>query len=124
MNNLGKFIELVKSFNLQSVGTVIRSDILSIFTSVKPYRSTVLNSITMTHWQNTGRTVCLTGQSHHGTSGCLFENHIFQVDDNFNQEKDSMAVGVLSPIVSSSCMEHFNKLAFDTAQHEPLLSLS
>jgi hypothetical protein len=46
----------------------------------------------------------------------------FQVDDNFFQQKDGMAMGSsLSPFVSNICMEHFEKLALDWAQHKSSL---
>jgi hypothetical protein len=49
---------------------------------------------------------------------------IFQVDDRFFQQKDVMAMGsCLSPIVSNIFMEHFEKLALDSAQHKPSLWL-
>jgi hypothetical protein len=47
----------------------------------------------------------------------------FQVDVKFFQQKDGMAMGSsLSPIVSN-IMEHFEKLALDSAQHKPSLWL-
>jgi hypothetical protein len=46
----------------------------------------------------------------------------FQVDDKFFQQKDGMAMGSsLSPIVIIIFMEHFEKLALDSAQHKPSL---
>jgi hypothetical protein len=48
----------------------------------------------------------------------------FQVDDKFFQRKDGMAMGSsLSPIVSIIFMEHFEKLALDSAQRKPSLWL-
>jgi hypothetical protein len=48
----------------------------------------------------------------------------FQLEDKFFQHKDDMAMGSsLSPIVSSIFMEHFQKLALDSAQHKPSLWL-
>jgi hypothetical protein len=44
----------------------------------------------------------------------------FQVDDKFFQQKDDMAMGSsLSPVMSNIFMEHFEKLALDSAQHKP-----
>jgi hypothetical protein len=40
----------------------------------------------------------------------------FQVDDRFYQQKEGMAMGgSLSPIVSNIYMEHFEKLALNSA---------
>ncbi|XP_023710176.1 uncharacterized protein LOC111865964 [Cryptotermes secundus] len=48
----------------------------------------------------------------------------FQVDDKFFQQKDGMAMGnSLSPIVSNIFMEHFEKLALDSAPYKPSLWL-
>jgi hypothetical protein len=48
----------------------------------------------------------------------------FQLDDRFYQQKEGMAMGSsLSPIVSNIYMEHFEKLALDSAQDKPLLWL-
>jgi hypothetical protein len=46
------------------------------------------------------------------------------VEDKLFQQKDGMAMeSSLSPIVSNIYMEHFEKLALDSAQHKPLLWL-
>jgi hypothetical protein len=48
----------------------------------------------------------------------------FQVDDKFFQQKDGMAMGSSwSLIVSNICVEHFEKLALDSAQHKASLWL-
>jgi hypothetical protein len=48
----------------------------------------------------------------------------FQVDDKFFQQKDGMVMGnSLSPIVSNIFMEHFQKLALDSAPYTPSLWL-
>jgi hypothetical protein len=48
----------------------------------------------------------------------------FQVDDKFFQKKYDMAMGSsLSPIISNIFMEHFEKLAFDSAQQKQSLWL-
>jgi hypothetical protein len=45
----------------------------------------------------------------------------FQVDNQFFQQKDGMVMGSsLSPIVSNNYIEHSEKLALDSAQHNPL----
>jgi hypothetical protein len=60
--------------------------------------------------------VCLAGRSHHGTARSLFENHIFLGGQQVLPQKDGMTVGSsLSPIVSNILMEHFEKLALDSA---------
>jgi hypothetical protein len=46
------------------------------------------------------------------------------VDDKFFQQKDGMAMrSSLTPTVSNIFMEHFEKLALDSAQYKPLLWL-
>jgi hypothetical protein len=46
----------------------------------------------------------------------------FQVNDKFFQQKDGMVMGnSLSPIVSNIFMEHFEKLALDSAPYKPSL---
>jgi hypothetical protein len=48
----------------------------------------------------------------------------FQVDGKFFHQKDGMAMGSsLSPIVSKIFMDHFEKIALDSAQHHPSLWL-
>jgi hypothetical protein len=48
----------------------------------------------------------------------------FQVDDNFFQQQDGMAMGSsVLPIFSNIFMEHFEKLALDSAQHKSLRCL-
>jgi hypothetical protein len=48
----------------------------------------------------------------------------FQVDNKFFQQKDGMAMGSsVSSIFGNIYMEHFEKLAFDLAQHKPSLWL-
>jgi hypothetical protein len=48
----------------------------------------------------------------------------FQVDDKFFQQNNGMAVGSSqSPIISNIFMEHFEKMALDSAQHKPSLWL-
>jgi hypothetical protein len=43
----------------------------------------------------------------------------FQVDSKFFQQKDGKAMGSsLSPIVSNTYIQHFEELAFDSAQHK------
>jgi hypothetical protein len=54
---------------------------------------------------------------------CLRKTY-FQVDDKFFQQKDGMDMrSSLSPNVSNTFMEHFEKLALDSAQHNPSLWL-
>jgi hypothetical protein len=46
----------------------------------------------------------------------------FQVDNKLFQQEDGMAVvSFLSHIVSSVFMEHFEKVALDSAQYKPSL---
>jgi hypothetical protein len=76
---------------------------------MKPYKSSEISSITMTHWRN-----CPAGRSHHGIAGSLLRTTYFQVNDKFFQQKNGMAIGsFLTTTVSN--MEHFEKLAFDLA---------
>jgi hypothetical protein len=52
---------------------------------------------------------------------CL-RNTYFQVDDKIFQQKDVMATGSsLPPIVSNIFIQHFEKLALDSAQHKTSL---
>jgi hypothetical protein len=75
-----------------------------MYQSTKPYKSSVI-------------TVCLAYQSHHESAASFFENHIFS-----GQKKNGMAKGSsVSPIVINIYMEHFQKLAFLSAQHIPSL---
>jgi hypothetical protein len=54
---------------------------------------------------------------------CLTTTH-FQVDDKFFQQKDGVAMGSsLKPIVSNICIDHFDKMTLDSAQHKPSLWL-
>jgi hypothetical protein len=54
---------------------------------------------------------------------CLRTTYI-QVDNMFFQQKDGMAMRTsLLPIVSNIYIEHYEKLALDSAQHKPSLWL-
>jgi hypothetical protein len=54
----------------------------------------------------------------------LAENHIFSGGRQVLPTENGMAMGSsLLPIVSNIFMEHFEKLALDSAQHKPLLWL-
>jgi hypothetical protein len=54
----------------------------------------------------------------------LAERSIFQVDNKFFQKKDGMAMGSsLSPLISNTYEEHFEKVALNSVQHKPLLWL-
>jgi hypothetical protein len=56
--------------------------------------------------------------------GICLRTTYFQVDDKFFQQKDGMAMGnSLSLIVSNIFMEHFKKLALDSAPYKPSLWL-
>jgi hypothetical protein len=61
------------------------------------------------------------GRRHLSWAPYLRTTH-FQVDDTFFQQKDGMAMGSsIPPIVSNMFMEHFEKLALDSAQHKSSL---
>jgi hypothetical protein len=46
------------------------------------------------------------------------------LDDKFFQQKDGMAMGSSQSLIASNiCMERFEKLALDSAQHKPSLWL-
>jgi hypothetical protein len=80
-----------------------------------------ISSTTMTHWRNS---LVLQVEAIMEVLEVCLRTTYFQVDGKFFQQKDGMAMGSsLSPIVSDIFMEHFEKLAHDSAQHKPLVWL-
>jgi hypothetical protein len=92
-----------------------------MYQSTKPYKSSEISSITVTHWQN-----CLFLQVEAVVElleFCLRTTY-FHVDHNFFQQKYGMAMGnSLLPIVGNIFMEHSEKLSLGLAQDKPSLWL-
>jgi hypothetical protein len=120
VKNLGHFVQLLKSANPQSSDTLVSFDVVSLFTNVpvgealQVIRNTLHNNDTLAE-----RSPLQVEAIMELLDVCLRTTY-FQVDDKFFQQKDGMAMGsFLSPIVSNIFMEHFEKLALDSAQHKP-----
>jgi hypothetical protein len=121
IKNLGHFVHLLKSVNLQSLDILVSFDI-SLFTNVpvnealQVIRNKIHNSATLAEQS------VLQVQAIMELLEVRFRTTYFQVDDKFFQQKGGMAVGAsLSPIVSNVFMEHFEKFALDSALHTPSL---
>jgi hypothetical protein len=124
VKNSRYFVQLLKSVNLQSLGTLVSFDAVNLFTDVpvdealQVIRNNLHNGDTLTE-----RSVLEVEAIMELVEVCLRTTY-FQVDDGFFQQKDSMAMGSsLSPIVSSIYLEHFEKTSLESAQHKPSLWL-
>jgi hypothetical protein len=48
---------------------------------------------------------------------CLTTTY-FQFEDKFRQQKEGMEMGdSVTPMISNTCIEHFEKIALDTEDH-------
>jgi hypothetical protein len=118
--NSGHFVQLLKSVNLQSSDALVSFDVVSSFTNfpVKEALQVIRNK---PHNDDplVERSVLQVETILELLEVCLRTTD-FQVDDKFFQQEDGVAMGSsLSPIVSNIFMEHSEKLALDSAQHEP-----
>jgi hypothetical protein len=116
VKNSGHFVQLLKSVNLRSSDALVSFDVVSLFTNVtvdealEVIRDKLTNDDTLTE-----RSALQVEVIMELLEVCLRTTY-FQVDDKFFQQKDGMATGTsLSPVVSNIFMEHFEKLALDSA---------
>jgi hypothetical protein len=114
----------LKSVNLQSSDILVSFDVVSIFTNVpvdealQVIRNKLHNDGTLAE-----RFVLQVEAIMELLEVCLRTTY-YQMVEKFFQQKDDMAMrSSLLPTVSSIFMEHFEKLALDSAQHKPLLRL-
>jgi hypothetical protein len=119
VKNLGHFLQLLKSVNLQSLDTIINFDIVCPLTNV-PVDEALQVIRNKLHDNDTlvEQSVLQVEAIDELLDVCLRTTY-FQVDDNFFQQKDGMAMGS-SPIVSNVFVEHFEKLPLDWTQHKSL----
>jgi hypothetical protein len=106
----------LKSVNLQNLYTLVSLDDVSLFTNVAVDKALqiIINKL---HNDNilAERSVLQVEAIMKLLEVCLRTTY-FQVEGKFFQKKDGMAMGSsLSPIVSNIFMEHFKKLALDSA---------
>jgi hypothetical protein len=113
----------LKSVNLQSLDTLVSFDVVSLLINVHAEEAlhVIRNKL---HNNNTlaKRSVLQVEAVMELLEVCLITTY-FQVDDKFFQQKHGMAMGSSLPIVSNIFMEHFEKLALDSAQYKPSLWL-
>jgi hypothetical protein len=124
VKNSGHFVQLLKSVKLQSPDTLVSFDLVSLFTNVPVDEALQLIGNKL-HNDDTleERSVLQVEAIMELPEVCLRTTY-FQVDDKFFQQKDGVAMeSSLSPIVSNIFMEHFEKLALDSAQHKSSLWL-
>jgi hypothetical protein len=114
----------LKSVNLQSLDTLISFDVVSLFTNeliskvLKVIRNKLHNKDTLEEGP-----VLQIEAIMELLEVCL-RTAYFQVDDKYFQQKYDVTMGsCLSPIVCNMYVEHFEKLAHDSAQHNPSLWL-
>jgi hypothetical protein len=122
--NSGHFVQFLKPVNLRSSDALVSFDVVSLFTNV-PVDEVLQVISSKLHNDDTlaERPVLLFEAIMELLESCLRTTY-FQVDDRFFQQKDGITMGSsLSPIVSNIFMEHFEKLALDSAKHKPLLWL-
>jgi hypothetical protein len=84
----------------------------------KPYKSSEISPIAMTLWWDGPSCSWI----HQRTAVHLFENHIRWTISSSNRKMAELWEALFL-IISNICMEHFVKLALDSAQHKPLLCL-
>ncbi|PNF31038.1 hypothetical protein B7P43_G17855, partial [Cryptotermes secundus] len=124
VRNSADFVQLLKTVNLHSQDTLVSFDVVSLFTNVpvdevlQIIENKLHDDVTVTE-----QSVLQVEAIMELLEVCLRTTY-FQVDDKFFQQKDGMAMGnSLSPIVSNIFMEHFEKLALDSAPYKPSLWL-
>jgi hypothetical protein len=110
VKNLGHFVHLLKSVNVQSLDSLVSFDVVSLFTNVpvdkalQVIRNKLHNDDKLAEWP-----VLQVEAIMELLEVCL-RTIYFQVDDKFFQRKGGMAMGSsVSPIVSNICIEHFQK---------------
>jgi hypothetical protein len=81
VKNSSHFVQLLKSFNLQSLDTLVGFGSVNLFTTVAVDEApqVVTNKL---HNDDTDVTVCLADRSHYGTAGGLSENHILMINSS------------------------------------------
>jgi hypothetical protein len=120
----GDFIQLLKPVNLQSPDTLASFDVVSLFTNVPVDEALQVISKELRNNDTLAEPSVLQAEAIMKLLEACLKTTYFQVDDKFFQQKDGMAMGsFLSPIVCNIYMEHFEKLALDSAQHKPSLWL-
>jgi hypothetical protein len=112
----GHFIQLLKSVNLQSLDTVASFDV-SLFTNVPVNEALQVISNKLHNDDTLAECSALQVKVIMELLEFCLRTTYFQADDMFFQQKDGMALGELSPIISNICMVHFEKLALDLAQN-------
>jgi hypothetical protein len=113
---------MLKSVNFQSLDTLISFDADSLVTNI-PLEQGLQVSGNKLHNDHTlaEQSILQIKTTMEWLEICL-RTICFQVDNNFFQQKDGMATECsLSPIVSHSFMEHFEKVALESVQYRRLL---
>jgi hypothetical protein len=114
----------LKSVNLQSPDTLISFDVVSLFTNVPIDEALQVISKELRNYGTLAEPSVLQAEAIMELLEVCLKTTYFQVDDKFFQQKDGIAMGSsLSPVICNICMEHFEKLALDSAQYKPLLWL-
>jgi hypothetical protein len=116
VKNSGHFVQLLKTVNLHSQDTLVIFDVVSLFTNVP------VDKVLQIIENKLHDDVTLEVEAIMELLEVCLRTTYFQVNDKFFQQKDGMAMGnSLSPIVSNIFMEHFEKLALDSAPYKPSL---
>jgi hypothetical protein len=112
LKNSGHFIQLLKSVNLQSPDTLVSFDVVSLFTNVPADEALQVISKELRNDDTLAERSVLQAEAIMELLEVCLKTTYFQVDDRFFQ-----------PIVCNMYMEHFEKLALDSAHHKPSLWL-
>jgi hypothetical protein len=121
VKNTGHFIQLLKSVNLRRQDTLDSFEVVSLFTNVpvdealQAIRNKLTNDNSLAELPN------LKVEAIMELLNVCLRTTYFQVDDRFYQ--GTAMRSSLSPIISNIYMEHFEKLALDSAQHKAPLWL-
>jgi hypothetical protein len=120
----GHFVQLLKSVNLRSLDTLVSFDVISVFTNVPGDEALEVIRDKLNNDDTLAERSALQVEAIMELLEVCLRTMYFQAGDKFFQQKDGMATGTsLSPVVSNIFMEHFEKLALDSAQHKPSLWL-
>jgi hypothetical protein len=124
VKNSGHFVQLLKAVNLQSQDTLVSFDFVSLFTNVPIDETLQIIENKLRNDDTLAEQSILQVEALVELVEICLRTAYFHVDNKIFQQKDGMAVGNCPfPIISNIFMEHFEKLALDSAPYKPSLWL-
>jgi hypothetical protein len=124
VKNSGYFVKLLKSVNLQSLGTLVSSDVASVFTAVPTEEALKIVRNKLNNLETpAGRSVSQAKDIMELLELWLRTSY-FEIHDELFQRKNSIAMeSSVSPIARNVYMEHFEKRDLDLAEHRQSLCI-